>query len=49
MSQDSDASIRHPAEFHRTHWSLVLRAARSSVLGSAEALEELCMAYWYPL
>jgi RNA polymerase sigma-70 factor (ECF subfamily) len=32
-----------------THWSLVARASRSDAPGSAEALERLCRAYWFPL
>ena len=35
--------------FATTHWSLVLRAGDSQVPESAEALEKLCRAYWYPL
>ena len=35
--------------FPTTHWSLVLRAGNGTVAGSAEALETLCRAYWFPL
>jgi RNA polymerase sigma-70 factor (ECF subfamily) len=32
-----------------THWSLVLQAGQSDSKQAAEALEDLCRAYWYPL
>ena len=35
--------------FPSTHWSLVLRACGGDAKGSAEALEALCRAYWFPL
>src|SRR5277367_5991563 len=35
--------------FATTHWSVVLRASDSRNPESAEALEKLCRAYWYPL
>ena len=35
--------------FATTHWSVVLRAGDSRSPESAEALEKLCRAYWYPL
>jgi RNA polymerase sigma-70 factor (ECF subfamily) len=35
--------------FATTHWSVVLAAGHSSVLGAQDALEKLCRAYWYPL
>ena len=35
--------------FRTTHWSLVLRAGSGAEPGSAEALEALCRAYWFPL
>lgn len=41
-----------PAEARRfatTHWSVVLRAGDSQCGESADALEKLCRAYWYPL
>jgi len=36
-------------EFATTHWSVVLLAGDSQATQSAEALEQLCRAYWYPL
>lgn len=35
--------------FVTTHWSVVLAARDKDSPQSAEALEELCRAYWYPL
>ena len=35
--------------FVTTHWSVVLSARDKTSPGSAEALERLCRAYWYPL
>jgi len=35
--------------FVTTHWSVVLSARDPASPGSAEALESLCRAYWYPL
>lgn len=40
---------RGPAAFATTHWSLVLCAGQRDAAGSAEALEKLCAAYWFPL
>lgn len=37
------------AEFHTTHWSLVLAAGREECPQATEALEQLCRTYWYPL
>jgi RNA polymerase sigma-70 factor (ECF subfamily) len=36
-------------QFASTHWSVVLQAGDSHAPRSAEALENLCAAYWYPL
>ena len=35
--------------FLTTRWTEVLRAAQTSVPGGADALENLCRKYWYPL
>ncbi len=50
----SNANATPPApgggpRFATTRWSLVLRAGNGDVAGSAEALETLCRAYWFPL
>jgi len=37
------------AQFTTTHWSVVVAAGDATLPGAAEALEELCRAYWYPL
>jgi RNA polymerase sigma-70 factor (ECF subfamily) len=46
---DADAGPRGAATFVTTHWSVVLAARDQDSPHSAEALEELCRAYWYPL
>lgn len=38
-----------PGQFRSTHWSVVLAAADSQGPQTAQALEKLCRAYWYPL
>ncbi len=38
-----------PGQFRTTHWSAVLLAGRDSQAGAREALEDLCLSYWYPL
>lgn len=38
-----------PARFTTTHWSVVLTAGDPTSPGAAEALEQLCRTYWYPL
>jgi RNA polymerase sigma-70 factor (ECF subfamily) len=45
----SDAPKRQGAEFTTTHWSVVLQAGQGDSDGTAEALQLLCQAYWYPL
>jgi len=37
------------AQFRSTHWSVVLAAGDSQSPQTAQALEKLCRAYWYPL
>ncbi len=44
----SERELRQTA-FVTTHWSVVLAAQDSASPQSAEALERLCQAYWYPL
>lgn len=36
-------------QFHTTHWSLIVAAAREPSETSQAALEDLCQAYWYPV
>jgi len=35
--------------FATTQWTVVLEAAGTTSPGAADALEKLCLAYWYPL
>jgi RNA polymerase sigma-70 factor (ECF subfamily) len=42
------SSPRH-GSFGTTHWSVVLRAGRGESPQAADALDQLCQAYWYPL
>ncbi len=39
----------HGGVFATTHWSVVLAAGQQQSAQAAEALEELCRTYWYPL
>jgi RNA polymerase sigma factor (sigma-70 family) len=45
---DSEAQA-HRGVFATTHWSVVLAAGRGTDPRAAEALEQLCRVYWYPL
>jgi len=36
-------------QFTTTHWSVVLAAKENSLPAAADALAQLCQAYWYPL
>jgi RNA polymerase sigma-70 factor (ECF subfamily) len=38
-----------PADFHTTHWTVVLTARDKESAGAQEALGNLCSSYWYPL
>ncbi len=47
-----DSSSEAPAQassFITTHWSVVLAAGEQDSARAAEALEQLCATYWYPL
>ncbi len=44
MEHESGASF-----FRTTRWSVVARAGESGDADSAEALEQLCRTYWYPV
>jgi RNA polymerase sigma-70 factor (ECF subfamily) len=37
------------ANFHTTHWTIIMTAAQSQMEGGSAALAELCGLYWYPL
>jgi RNA polymerase sigma-70 factor (ECF subfamily) len=46
----SPSATRGQAEtFSTTNWSVVVQAAQIDPAASAEALEQLCRVYWYPL
>jgi RNA polymerase sigma factor (sigma-70 family) len=45
----SAGGCRAAGTFQTTHWSLILAAKSSDSKVAAEALNELCAAYWYPL
>ena len=52
MASPSDGvepSSRPPGLFATTHWSVVLAAGRADSPAAAQALEQLCRTYWYPL
>jgi RNA polymerase sigma-70 factor (ECF subfamily) len=52
MNSPSDGvepSARVSGLFTTTHWSVVLAAGQAGSPRSAEALENLCRTYWYPL
>jgi RNA polymerase sigma-70 factor (ECF subfamily) len=52
MNSSSDGvepSVKVPGVFPTTHWSVVLAAGQEGSPQSAEALEQLCRTYWYPL
>jgi len=38
-----------PGTFSTTRWTVVLEAGSNRSAGAAEALEQLCRSYWYPL
>lgn len=49
MSLPTPGDSTAQSVFATTHWSVVLSAQASELPRSAEALESLCRAYWYPL
>jgi RNA polymerase sigma-70 factor (ECF subfamily) len=53
MGTQSEASAASGTQnenaFPRTHWSIVLDAARLCAPGSEQAFAHLCSAYWFPL
>jgi len=48
---DQEPIVSSPSlgEFATTHWSVVVAAGDTQTPQSAEALESLCRAYWFPL
>src|SRR5260370_37260655 len=50
ISQAEPASLsKQRRVFCTTHWSVVLSARNVNANDSAQALQELCRSYWYPL
>src|SRR3989454_12811948 len=47
--EDHDEALTRPHWFVTTHWTVVLAAGDRASPLAAEALEQLCRAYWYPL
>jgi RNA polymerase sigma-70 factor (ECF subfamily) len=48
-ANEKSTATANQAQFATTHWSIVLHASQRDAAGSAEALEKLCRAYWFPL
>jgi RNA polymerase sigma factor (sigma-70 family) len=48
-SEGDAVSSQVRAQFHTTHWSVVLTAGRDDSQQATQALEKLCRTYWYPL
>src|SRR6266576_3832500 len=46
---NANAALARGQSFATTHWSVVLTAGDSASPQAAEALEQLCRTYWYPL
>ena len=46
---DAESVGTRAGVFATTHWSVVLQAGHQELPQAAEALEELCHTYWYPL
>jgi len=44
-----NSAARTAAQFTTTHWSVVFAAGHGGSTSAAEALNELCRTYWYPL
>ncbi|MHC1763359.1 MAG: RNA polymerase sigma factor [Verrucomicrobiia bacterium] len=46
---DAESTGTRASLFATTHWSVVLAAGQQESPQAAEAIEQLCRAYWYPL
>jgi RNA polymerase sigma factor (sigma-70 family) len=44
-----DSAFGGPGRFATTHWSVVCTAGQSNSIHAHEALEKLCLTYWYPV
>jgi RNA polymerase sigma-70 factor (ECF subfamily) len=40
---------RHSSDFPTTHWTLVQAVQKGSAAEAAQAMEDLCKRYWYPI
>jgi RNA polymerase sigma-70 factor (ECF subfamily) len=49
LGSDTKARASEGSIFVTTHWSVVVAAQDKTCAASAEALEDLCGIYWYPL
>jgi RNA polymerase sigma factor (sigma-70 family) len=49
VKRDHGPPAQGAANFHTTHWTVVLSAAQSQESGATSALGELFRLYWYPL
>jgi len=49
MAREGNHLAENVREFSTTHWSVVLAAGDSAFGGKTQALERLCLSYWYPL
>jgi len=49
VKRDHSPPAQGAANFHTTHWTVVLSAAQSQESGATSALSELFRLYWYPL
>src|SRR5689334_22403539 len=50
MLNEEDNAYGKPAEyFQTTHWSVVLAVREGQTPQASQALEALCLTYWYPL
>src|SRR5436309_1386956 len=49
LSSEADSRGSPGREFLTTHWSMVLAAGMDGSSRAAEAMQQLCRAYWYPL
>jgi len=48
-SEPISRPVDEAGRFYTTHWSVVLAAGKDSSPSAREALQRLCLAYWYPL
>lgn len=49
MIDEQDLERPNPPLFATTHWTMVVEAGQSDSPDARQALEALCVSYWYPL